>query len=196
MFGNPVTDQDILDVIPKLFLRIGQYRLGILGAAGNHYLDLMKITEIKNPEVAEKLGIHEGQFIFLLHTGSGLLGQYSSYMYTPKKKEHLSQRIILELGKLTFNSKYKADYKKLVERIGRHKNKDSYFAYKDDDVEGKMFLTAHRASGNHGFANRSILTHNLDQTVQKVLGKDPGFDMLYDMPHVFVDRENHYGRDV
>lgn len=196
MFSYPVTDQDIFNAIPKLFLRIGKYRLGILGAAGNHYLDLMKITEIKNPEIAEKFGVHKGQYIFLMHTGSGLLGQYSSYMYTPKKKEHLSQRIILKLGKLTFRSKYKAAYKKLVERIERYKNKDNYFTYKDHTVEGKMFLTAHRAAGNHGFANRSILTHNLDQTIQKVLGKDPELDLLYDMPHVFVDRENHYGKDV
>jgi tRNA-splicing ligase RtcB len=196
MFEEPVTDEDIFNAIPKLFLHIGKYRLGILGAAGNHYLDLMKITDIKNPEIADKLGIHEGQYIFLMHTGSGLLGQYASYLYTPKKKEHLSQRIILNLGKMTFKTKYKAAHRKLAERIANHKDKDTYFTYKDHTLEGKMFLTAHRAAGNQGFANRSILTHNLDQTIEKVLGKNPELDMLYDMPHVFVDRENHYGKDV
>ncbi len=196
MFPSSPTNQDIFDAIPKLFLHIGKYRLGILGAAGNHYLDLMKVIEIKNPEIAEKFGVHQGQYIFLMHTGSGLLGQYASYMYTPKKKEHLSQKIILELGKLTFRSKYKAAYKKLAKRIESYRDKEKYFTYKDHTPEGHMFLTAHRAAGNHGFANRSILTHNLDQTIQKVLGKDPELDMLYDMPHVFVDRENHYQKDV
>ena len=38
-----ITNRDILDVIPKFFFHIGKYRLGILGAAGNHFLDLMKI---------------------------------------------------------------------------------------------------------------------------------------------------------
>lgn len=195
-FDQEISSFDILNSIPKLFLHIGKYRLGILGAAGNHFLDLMKITDIQNPEIAEKLGIHHGQYIFLLHTGSGLLGQYASYFYTPKKKEHLSQRIILELGKLTFSSQMKMVYKNLSRKIELYKNKREFFGYDEESVEGKMFITAHRAAANHGFANRTILTHNLDQTIEKVLGKNPEFDLLYDMPHVFIDRENHFGEDL
>jgi tRNA-splicing ligase RtcB (3'-phosphate/5'-hydroxy nucleic acid ligase) len=195
-FDEEVSSFDILNAIPKLFLHIGKYRLGILGAAGNHFLDLMKITDIQNPEIATKLGIHRGQYIFLLHTGSGLLGQYASYFYTPKKKEHLSQRIVLELGKLTFSSQMKTLYKNLSKKIESYKNIDKFFAYDDDSVEGKMFITAHRAAANHGNANRSILTNNLDKTIEKILGKNPELDLLYDMPHVFVDREKHFGEDI
>jgi tRNA-splicing ligase RtcB (3'-phosphate/5'-hydroxy nucleic acid ligase) len=195
-FTEEVSSFDILNSIPKLFLRIGQYRLGILGAAGNHFLDLMKVSEIKNPEIAQKLGIHEGQYIFLLHTGSGLLGQYASYFYTPKKKEHLSQRIVLEFGKLTFQTQMKMVYKNLAKKIETYKNSEKFFAYDEDTVEGKMFINAHRAAANQGFANRAILTHNLDQTIEKVLGKNPELDLLYDMPHVFVDKENHFGEEL
>ena len=195
-FPEEVSSFDILNSIPKLFLNIGRYRLGILGAAGNHFLDLMKITDIQNPEIAEKLGIRHGQYIFLLHTGSGLLGQYASYFYTPKKKEHFSQRMILKLGKLSFSSQMKTVYKNLSKKIETYKNKPEFFAYDDESVEGKMFITANRAAANHGFANRAILTHNLDQTIEKVLGKNPELDLLYDMPHVFVDRENHFGEDL
>jgi tRNA-splicing ligase RtcB (3'-phosphate/5'-hydroxy nucleic acid ligase) len=195
-FEKDVSSFDILNAISKLFLHIGQYRLGILGAAGNHFLDLMKITDIQNPEIAQKLGIHHGQYAFLLHTGSGLLGQYASYFYTPKKKEHLSQRVILEMGKLTFSSQMKMVYKSLSKKIESFKNKEEFFAYDENTVEGKMFITAHRAAANNGFANRTILTHNLDQTIEKVLGKNPELDLLYDMPHVYVDRENHFGEDV
>jgi tRNA-splicing ligase RtcB (3'-phosphate/5'-hydroxy nucleic acid ligase) len=196
MFAQEEHNREILDAIPKLFLQIGQYRLGILGAAGNHFLDLMKITEIKDQALAQKLGVCSGQYIFLLHTGSGLLGQYASYFYTPKKKEHLSQRIILELGKLSFSSQMKKIYANLAPKIEKFKNNEEYFAYRDDTLEGKMFMTAHRAAGNHGFANRTILTHNLDTTIEKVLGKNPELDLLYDMPHVFINRENHFGEDV
>lgn len=195
-FEEEIGNREIFDSIPKLFLRIGQYRLGILGAAGNHFLDLMKVGEIENPELAKKLGIYKGQYIFLLHTGSGLLGQYASYFYTPKKKEHLSQKIILELGKLTFDSQMKKMYDELSHKIDGYKNKQDFFSYDPEHMEGKMFLTAHRAAANQGFANRSILTHNLDQAIEKTLGKDPEFDLLYDMPHVYIDRENHFGEDV
>ncbi|HUD09144.1 MAG TPA: RtcB family protein [Candidatus Saccharimonadales bacterium] len=195
-FDQEISQQDITDAIPQLFLWIGKFRLGILGAAGNHFLDLMKISEIKDPEMAEKFGLKKGQYIFMFHTGSGLLGQYASYLYTPKKKEHLSQRIVLELGKLFWRSGKKNIYKKIAKKIAEYKNKDEFFAYDADSPEGKMFLTAHQAAGNQGFANRSILTHNLDQTIEKILGKDPEFDLLYDSPHLFINRENHFGKDV
>lgn len=195
-FEEEVSEKDITDVIPKLFLNIGKYRLGILGAAGNHFLDLMKITEIQNSEIAKKFGIEEGQYVFLMHTGSGLLGQYASYFYTPKKKEHLSQRIILELGKLGFKSQMEHVYKKLSGRIAKTKNRPDFFAYESDSMEGRMYLRSHNAAANHGFANRVILTHHLDQAIEKVLGKNPELELLYDMPHVFVDRENHFGKDL
>ncbi|MFA6193399.1 MAG: RtcB family protein [Parcubacteria group bacterium] len=195
-FDQEVSKQNITDAIPQLFLWIGKFRLGILGAAGNHFLDLMKISEIKDPEMAEKFGIKKGQYIFMFHTGSGLLGQYASYLYTPKKKEHVSQRIVLELGKLFWRSGKKKIYSKIAKKIAEYKDKDEFFAYDAASPEGKMFLTAHQAAGNQGFANRSILTHNLDQTIEKVLGKNPELELLYDSPHIFVNREKHFGKDV
>lgn len=195
-FKADISENDILNAIPKLFLQIGKYRLGILGAAGNHFLDLMKITEIKNPEIAEKFGIKSGQYIFLLHTGSGLLGQYASYLYTPKLKEHLSQKIILEIGKFLFKTDYKKEFKALWKKIETFRDAKEYFFYDDQSIEGKLFVASHNAAANQGFANRSILTHQLDQAIEKTLGKNPELDMLYDMPHVYIHRENHFGKDV
>ncbi|EKE21760.1 MAG: hypothetical protein ACD_7C00140G0011 [uncultured bacterium] len=195
-FSEIPSEKDILNAIPKLFLHIGKYRLGILGAAGNHFLDLMKITEIKNLEIAKKFGVSEGQYIFLLHTGSGLLGQYASYLYTPKRKEHLSQKIILEIGKFLFKTDYKKEFKSLWRKIELEKDSPDYFSYNDQSVEGKLFLTSHNAAANQGYANRTILNHHLDTTIEKVLGKNPELDMLYDMPHVYIHRENHFDKDV
>ncbi len=194
--NNPLSERDVLDAVPSLFFHIGKYRLGILGAAGNHFLDLMKITEIKNKDVAEKFGIKEGQYIFLMHTGSGLLGQYASYMYTPKRKEHLSQWIVLKLGTLFFDSQKKRIYSKVAEKLKEYKDKDEFLGYDDKSLEGEMFLTAHRTSANFGFANRSVLTHQLDQALEKVLGKPAELDLLYDNTHISIEREHHFGEDV
>ena len=46
---------------------------------------------------------------------------------------------------------------------------------------------------NHGFANRVILTHHIDRAAEDVLGKNSELDLLYDMPHVYIHRENHFG---
>jgi tRNA-splicing ligase RtcB len=194
--SDPVSHRDILDAIPKLFIQIGKYRLGILGAAGNHFLDLMKISEIKDENLAQKLGLKNGQYVFLMHTGSGLLGQYASYMYTPKKKEHLSQQIILKLGTTFFNSQMKRVYTKLAKKIASYKNKEEFFGYEDASMEGRMFFNAHRACANFGFANRLVLTHHLDGALEKVFGKQVGLDLLYDTTHISVEKENHFGQDV
>jgi tRNA-splicing ligase RtcB len=131
-----------------------------------------------------------------LHTGSGLLGQYASYFYTPKEKEHFSQKVILQLGQMTFNSQKKQVYKTLAQKIKHSKNSEKFFAYYDNTLEGGMFLTAHNAAANQGFANRAILTHHLDQAIEKTLGVNPELDLLYDMPHVFINRESHFGKDL
>lgn len=191
-----VSRRDILDAIPSLFVHIGKYRLGILGAAGNHFLDLMKITEIKDQEKAKQLGIKQGQYVFLMHTGSGLLGQYASYMYTPKKKEHLSQQVVLKLGTMFFDSQMKKVYEKIAEKVHEYKDKDEFIGYEDDSMEGKMFFTAHKASANFGFANRSILTHHIDQALEKVFKKQVDLDLLYDTTHISIEKEKHYGEDV
>jgi len=194
--SEEIIHRDILDSIPKLFVRIGKYRLGILGAAGNHFLDLMKISEIKNVDIAEKFGIFPGQYVFLIHTGSGLLGQYASYMYTPKKKEHLSQWIILKLGTIFFGSQMKKVYENIAQKIKSYKNKNEFLGYEEGHMESKMFWNAHRAAANFGFANRAILTHHLDNALEKVLGHQVELDLLYDTPHISIEKENHFGEDV
>jgi tRNA-splicing ligase RtcB (3'-phosphate/5'-hydroxy nucleic acid ligase) len=194
--NEEICNRDILDAIPELFIHIGKYRLGILGAAGNHFLDLMKISEIKNQEIAEKFGLKNGQFVFMIHTGSGLFGQYSSYMYTPKKKEHLSQQIILKLGTTFFASQMKKVYENIAKKIESYKDKEEFFGYDDSSLEGRMFFNAHRASANFGFANRMILTHHLDTALEKVFGKQIELDLLYDTTHISIEKENHFGQDV
>ena len=53
-FGREMSRQDIFDVIPPIFLFLAQFRAGILGAAGNHFLDLMKVTGIEDEEKSQK----------------------------------------------------------------------------------------------------------------------------------------------
>ncbi|KKQ47208.1 MAG: hypothetical protein US66_C0016G0007 [Candidatus Moranbacteria bacterium GW2011_GWD2_37_9] len=68
--------------------------------------------------------------------------------------------------------------------------------YEADSLEGKMYLTAHQASANFGFANRAVLTDNLDRALERVFGRQVELDLLYDTPHIFNRKENHFGEDV
>jgi len=196
LFDEIPTEKEILDSIPTPFLRVGQLRLGILGAAGNHFLDLMKITDIIDEDIAYKFGVKKDQYLFLMHTGSGMLGQYASYFYTPKEKEHRSQKIVLKLGQRSFLKRSNSAHEQLRRDIPAWRNKKEYYPIDSESELGKMYYTAHRASANHGFANRTILMDNLKKSINKVFGKDVDLPLIYDMPHGFVEEETHFGEKV
>lgn len=195
-FNEIPSDKDVLSSIPKTFLRIAQLRLGILGAAGNHFLDLMKVGEILDNDLADKFGLKNGQYLFLMHTGSGMLGQYASYFYTPKEKEHRSQKIVLEMGRRSFLKKNNPAHEKLRHDIPAWRHKPDFYPIDSESELGRMYITAHRASANHGFANRSILTNNVRLAMKKVFGKVYDLPLIYDMPHVHAQEEVHYGEKV
>ena len=194
--GEIPSEKEILASIPRTFLRIAQLRLGILGAAGNHFLDLMKVVDIINEDVARKFGIRKGQYLFLMHTGSGMLGQYASYFYTPKEKEHRSQKIVLKLGRRGFLKRNNPVHEQLRCDIPFWENKKEYYPIDSESELGRMYLVAHRASANHGFANRVILTNNIRKAIKKVFGREEELPLIYDMPHVHVQEEEHYGEKV
>ena len=191
-----ISKEDLFTALPPMFYRFGQFRLGILGAAGNHFLDLMKITDIIDESMAQKFGVTKGQYVFLLHTGSGLIGQYASYFYTPKRKEHLSQKMMLELSRMSFLGNKKDWHQTLKNDIPAFKDKNEFYAIDSESDLGKNYYTAHRAAGNFGFANRDFIQFNMEKAIKEILGKDDALDLLYDMSHVYVNKENHFGKDV
>lgn len=196
-FDREMTRQDIFDAIPKLYLHFAQFRLGILGAAGNHFLDMLKVTDILDPGMAEKFGLKKGQYLFMVHTGSGILGQYTMYSYTAKKKEHLSQALMVALGQMTFQSRKKAVYKEMQKSIAKHMTDDnSLLKYDAQGPDGELYMNARAAASNFGTANRAVIIHNISETIKKTLGRDPEMDLIYDLPHISITKENHFGHEV
>ena len=196
-FGKEMTRQDIFDVIPKLYLFFAKFRLGIIGAAGNHFLDLMKVGDILDSGMAETLGVKKGQYLFMIHTGSGILGQYTMYTHTAKAREHFSQTLMVTLGKLTFTSQKKEVYKKMQEKIKKHMSRDnSLLKFDGTGSDGEMYMHARAAASNFGTANRAVITHNIAETINKILGRDPEMDLIYDLPHISIMQEDHFGKSV
>jgi len=241
--GNDFLDGEIPDkslveaVIPKIFLRMAQLRLGILGMAGNHFLDLMRVEKIEDKKIANLMKIEEDQLVFFMHTGSGILGQYASYFYTPKEEEHFLTKVLVGLGRITMT---KRNYNSLLSSSGltrgsrenlsgfrlpasRHgagfgrndkslltaneikqlrkdslsyRHKKEFFSIDPDSNIGRAYLTAHRASGNFGYANRAILAAKVKKVMEEKLSKNLNWNLLYDMPHIGVRKEKHFDREV
>jgi len=197
MFGDQkITNKDLLESIPSLFFRIAQSRLGILGEAGNHFIDLLIVDDIIDKKNADKLGIKKNQYVFLLHTGSGMFGQYSSYFYMPKKKEHFSQKVINVISRFTFLKKDIDWHQTLRKELPLHENSDKLWGIKENSKLYKHFMIANRASANHAFANRALLQIKIEQGIEKVLGKKLELPIVYDMSHITITKEKHLGRDL
>lgn len=197
-FNHEMTPKNIYDILPKLFLFFAQFRSGVLGAAGNHFLDLMKVTEMIDPETAEKFGLHKGQYLFMIHCGSGILGQYTMYMYTAKKREHLSTVILMNIGRFFWKTPYKKIVHHIAEKIRASDfgKKEPLITFDGDGEDGKLYMDARNACSNFAHANRAVITHNVAETAKRVLGRDIEMDLLYDMPHILVSKEEHYGKNI
>ncbi len=192
------TRKGIRDIIPPLFLFFAQFRAGIIGAAGNHFLDLMKVTDIIDPAVAEKFNLRKGQYVLMVHCGSGILGQYTMYMFTAKKREHFSTAILMNIGRFLWFTPYKQTIGRIAEKIRASDfgKKEPLITFDGAGEDGVLYMSARNACSNFAHANRATITHNFVQTATKVLGRFVEADLLYDMPHILVSQEKHYDKDV
>ncbi len=197
-FDRPPTRRGIKNIIPPLFLFFAQFRSGIIGAAGNHFLDLMKVTDIIDPAVAARFNLKKGQYILMVHCGSGILGQYTMYMFTAKKREHLSTAILMNLGRFLWFTPFKKTIAAIAEKIRASDfgKKESLITFDGKGQEGELYMAARKACSNFAHANRATITHNFIETAEAVLGRPIDADLLYDMPHILVSEEEHYGKNV
>lgn len=197
-FGKEVSRQDIFGAIPPLFLFFAQFRSGILGAAGNHFLDMMKVTGIEDEAKAKKLGVKNGDYLFMVHCGSGILGQYTMYMYTAKKREHLSTAIMMNIGRFLWNTPYRKTVNNIAKKIRESDfgTKEPLITFDGEGDDGELYMKARNACSNFAHANRAVIAHTVSETIKKVLERDPAFELLYDMPHILVSPEEHYEKKV
>ncbi len=197
-YGEEKSRKDILHTIPPLFLFFAQFRSGILGAAGNHFLDLMKVTETIDETTAQKLGVKKGDYLFMIHCGSGILGQYTMYMYTAKKREHLSTAILMNIGRFFWRTPYRNIVTNIARKIRASDfgKKEPLISFDGDGDDGTLYMNARNACSNFAHANRAVIAHNVATTAKEVLGRDIEMELLYDMPHILVSKEEHYEKNI
>ena len=68
--------------------------------------------------------------------------------------------------------------------------------YDANGPDGEMYMNARAAASNFGSANRAVITHNISEAIKKIFDRDPEMDLIYDMPHISISKENHFGKDV
>ncbi|MEE8131464.1 MAG: RtcB family protein [Candidatus Paceibacterota bacterium] len=142
----------------------GRDQVGTLGS-GNHFLEIQKVEEILDDEVAKTFGLYKDQVVIMIHTGSRGLGHQIATDYIrlmlqvmPKYGIRLPDK---ELACTPFNSD-----------------------------EGQRYFKAMACGANFAWANRQMITHYIRNAWQKVLGGQQ-ITVLYDVAHNIAKLEDN-----
>jgi len=145
-------------------LERGIPQLGTLGA-GNHFLEIQKVEEIYDRDVAHAFGIHsEGQILVMIHCGSRGLGHQvaSDYIHIMENKFGTRGLPDRELINAPIRSQLGQEYYKSMS-----------------------------AAVNFAFANRQMIAHWVREVFERVMGSSKGMDQVYDVCHNVAKIEKH-----
>ena len=146
----------------------GLHELGTLGA-GNHFLEVQKVEKIFDEKTAKSYGLHEGQIVVMVHTGSRGFGHQICSDYL---------RTLVEYQKK--NGINLVDQELSYARIG--------------DKEAEDYLGAMKSAVNFAFTNRQIITNSIRRSFEETFVKSAdslGMEILYDLSHNIVKLEEH-----
>lgn len=144
----------------------GINQLGTLGS-GNHYLEVQRIGEIFNSEIAKKLGITaKDQITIMVHCGSRGFGHQVGTDYLRIFENALTKY------KITVGDKQLA-------------------AAPANSPEGKSYYSAMAAAANLAFCNRQVITARIREVFEAVFGTQVRLNLVYDVAHNIAKIENH-----
>jgi len=139
-------------------------QVGTLGS-GNHYLEVQKVTEIYDADIARTFGVRVNDLIVSIHCGSRGLGHQIATDFLPKMV-NVAQTEGIELTE-----------------------RELACAPAKSNV-GRQYYGAMNCGINCALANRQVLTHLVRQLFSKVLPK-ASLTLLYDVSHNTCKVEKH-----
>lgn len=143
----------------------GISQLATLGS-GNHFLELQRVQQIFDPEIAQIFGLFADQVCLMIHCGSRGLGHQVCTDFLARSKSIMSKYQInlpdRELACMPINSD-----------------------------EGKEYLSAMSCAANFAFANRQCISHFAAEVIRKQFGQDTEVSLLYDVAHNMAKFEEH-----
>jgi tRNA-splicing ligase RtcB len=156
------------DLVGKRARERGAQQIGTLGS-GNHFLELDRVTEIYDPELAERFGLTLGGVTLLVHSGSRGLGHAVCEELLPVMLKSAKKHGI----ELT-------DKQLACAPIG--------------SPEADRYLAVMAAAANFAYVNRALIAYRALGAIAKGLGRNRtslGAQLLYDVCHNIAKFEEH-----
>ena len=145
-------------------LERGVPQLGTLGA-GNHFIEIQKVSEIFDHDVAKVFGIHSpDQIMVMIHCGSRGLGHQVASDYIRLMENKFGTRGLPD--RELINAPIRSDL-------------------------GNRYYKSMSAAANFAFANRQMIAHWVRSVFQRVMGSSKGMDQVYDVCHNVAKFERH-----
>lgn len=155
--------------VSELARKRGKPQLGTLGA-GNHFLEIQKVTDIYDEKMCKEWGIkNKDQVMIMVHCGSRGFGHQIA-----------------------------TDYLQIQEKAVQKYNiwlPDNQLACAPaESQEGKDYFAAMICAVNYSFTNRIVMTQWIRETFEKVFNRTSesmGMNTLYGLCHNVVKLEEH-----
>jgi tRNA-splicing ligase RtcB len=143
----------------------GRDQVGTLGS-GNHFMEIQKVDEVFDDNVAKTFGLFKDQIVVMIHTGSRGLGHQIATDYIGVMMKAMNKYGITlpdrELAACPINSS-----------------------------EGKRYFSAMACGANYAWANRQMIAHFVRKAWKTVLGEKSSLSVLYDVAHNIAKIEKH-----
>lgn len=172
--GGRISGADFSACSDKAFER-GRDQLGTLGS-GNHFCEIQVVDEVYDEEVARVFGLFKGGVTVTIHTGSRGFGHQICTDYIP----------IMD---------------RAAKAAGIHLPDRQLACAPIKSAEGRRYFAAMAAAANFAFANRQVITQEVREAFESVLGRgfrSLGLRVVYDVAHNIAKFEKHRvaGREV
>ncbi len=143
----------------------GRDQVGTLGS-GNHFLEIQKVAEIFDEEIAKSFGLFKDQVVIMVHTGSRGLGHQVCTDYL---------RTMIPA----------------MDRYGIKVTDKEFACVPFSSSEGQRYFSAMASAANYAWANRYMIAHYIRKVWGEILGEKEKLELLYDVAHNIIKKEKH-----
>jgi tRNA-splicing ligase RtcB len=143
----------------------GRDQVGTLGS-GNHFMEVQKVDEVFDDNIAKTFGLFKDQIVVMIHTGSRGLGHQIATDY---------------IGIMM----------KAMNKYGITLPDRELAACPISSPEGKRYFSAMACGANYAWANRQMIAHFVRKAWKTVLGEKSSLNVLYDVAHNIAKIERH-----
>ena len=158
----------VADYVSEKAKNRGKNQVGSLGS-GNHFLEVQRVTDIYQDDVAEAFGLEADQIVVMIHCGSRGLGHQICSDYVRKIEQ------------------------KHGDMLDELPDKDLIAAPAKSQLAAEYY-GAMGAAINFAWVNRQLITHRTRQVFERVFNQswqDMEMELLYDVAHNIAKKEPH-----